>query len=310
MIQSPVALFAYNKPDTTKKILKSLNKVKLSKIYLVLDFPPDSQHKDAYLQTRKLFEDFRHNAKIVKIFAQEHMGLYKRWHSGLESIFNIEEKLIIIEDDTLPSKSFFRFCDELLEKYENDASISQINGYNYRSKVNIKESYYFSTISELWGWATWRDRWFEYNNDDFERWDQLKNDINYRENFINETEHDYYFKIFEDAHRDIINSWEYNWVFSLKLYNLICIFPQKSLVKNLGFGHIGATHTHQKLKYLSLTRNKKYDIKFPLIHPKKVECQNYQIQKDIEKRILKNSQLSNFIYHIKKIFNKQNGIKK
>lgn len=236
------------------------------------------------------------------MFADQHMGLYDRWHSGLNDIFKSEESLIILEDDTLPSKSFFLFCDQLLTKYQNNHQISQINGYNYRSKVRISESYYFSNISELWGWATWSDRWLKHNNDDIKNWDEFKNNEIYKKNFFNKSEFDYYFKIFEDAHKNIINSWEYNWVFSLKLNNLISIFPKKSLVKNLGFGHKGATHTHQKLKYLSLTKNKKFNIQFPLIHPESIEIKEHQVVKDIEKRLLKNSNLSNLIYHSKKIF--------
>ena len=244
------------------------------------------------------------------MFANRHMGLYQRWHSGLNEIFKKEKSLIILEDDTLPSKTFFQFCDQMLVKYQDNHQISQINGYNYRSRVNITESYYFSNISELWGWATWSDRWLRYNNGDFEKWEQFKNDENYTKNFVNSTEYDYYYKIFDDAHKDIINSWEYNWVFSLKLHNLTSIFPKKSLVKNLGFGHIGASHTHQKLKYLSLTRNRKYDIKFPLTHPKTVEIHEHQVISDIEKRLLQNSKLSNFIYHSKKLFGSKKKINK
>jgi len=300
-IKAPVVLFAYNKPDTTKKVLKTLKKVNLSKIYLVLDFPPKGNNKDTYFKTKKLFQEFNHGAKIEHIFADSHMGLNKRFHSALNYIFDIEQKLIILEDDTLPSKTFFRFCDELLEKYQDNYKISQINGYNYRSKINIHESYYFGNISEIWGWATWSDRWLSYNNKDFEKWDKLKNDESYTKNFVNSMEYDYYYKLFEDASRGIVSSWEYNWVFSLKLNNLISIFPKKSLVKNLGFGHKGATHTHQKLKYLSITKNKKYNIQFPLIHPTNIQHDNEQIKKDIEKRLLQNSQLSNIIYHLKKI---------
>ena len=66
------------------------------------------------------------------MFADRHMGLYQRWHSGLNEIFKKEKSLIILEDDTLPSKTFFQFCDQMLVKYQYNHQISQINGYNYR----------------------------------------------------------------------------------------------------------------------------------------------------------------------------------
>jgi hypothetical protein len=87
--------------------------------------------------------------------------------------------------------------------------------------------------------------------------------------------------------------------------NLLSVAPTTNLVKNLGFGHEGATHTLQKYKHLSVTRNKEFNMKFPMEHPQKVEKDNLLIKKEFDKKQLKNSKLSKLIYYfnkIKKIF--------
>lgn len=203
----------------------------------------------------------------------------------------------------MPSTSFFRYCDLLLEKYADNTQISQINGYNYLSKVNLDTSYYFSVYSELWGWATWGDRWLKYNNKDFDNWDAYKKTDEFKNIFFSEEEFKYFYNIYENAHKNIVNSWEFPWTYSTRINKLITISPKVNLIKNLGFGHPGATHTHQRHKYLSVTRNKKFEIDFPVKHPEEIILDNYLIEREFNKRLLKNSKLSKFIYRVNRVKN-------
>ena len=149
LVKNPVVLFGYNKPDTTQQVLKQIKKVQPKKIYLVLDGAKSEREKNKCIETKKIFDNVNFDAEVIKIYSKKNLGLKKRWKSALDEIFSKEESAIILEDDTLPSISFFRFCDELLEKYKYKKQISQINGYNYFSKVSIKEDYYFTTYPEL-----------------------------------------------------------------------------------------------------------------------------------------------------------------
>jgi hypothetical protein len=216
-------------------------------------------------------------------------------------VFSNEKKAIILEDDTLPSISFFRYCDELLEQYKDNKKIAQINGHNYLSKVKMNDSYYYSTYSELWGWATWSDRWTKHFNNDFSNWDAYKDTEEFKNKFLSKNEYEYFYTIFENASKDLINSWEFPWIFSLRKLGLMTISPHVNLVKNLGFGHDGATHTHQRHKYLSVTRNKKFNMKFPIIHPSEVLLNKEFTIKEFNKRLLKNSNLSKLIYNFNKL---------
>lgn len=178
----------------------------------------------------------------------------------------------------------------------------QINGYNYFSKVSIEEDYYFTTYPDIWGWATWQDRWIKYYNDDLENeWDKIKITKNFYDNFFSNEEFEYFYNIYENAVNNVVNSWDFKWSYAIRKNNLLSIAPSKNLVKNLGFGHHGATHTHQKHKYLSVTRNKKYNMQFPLKHPINLDIKFKLIEDDFNKRLLKNSKLSKFIYRLNKL---------
>lgn len=267
-----------------------------------MDGPKSEEEKLKCMETKKIYEDINIDADINKIYSNTNLGLKKRWKSALDEIFTKEKSAIVLEDDTLPSMSFFRFCDELLEKYVDDKQIAQINGYNYFSKVSIPEDYYFTTFPELWGWATWQDRWKKYYNNDLEsEWETIKDTQDFYNCFSSKEEFDYFYNIYENAVNNVVDSWDFKWSYSLRKNKLLSIAPSRNLVKNLGFGHDGATHTHQKHKYLSVTRNKRYNINFPLKHPDNINKNLILIENDFNKRLLKNSKLSRLIYRFNKL---------
>ena len=183
--------------------------------------------------------------------------------------FENEEMGIILEDDGLPSQSFFWFCEELLERYKDDMRIGQINGVRrFEQLNNCKENtYFFSRYGSIWGWATWKRAWNYYNVN-------LSNTI--FDNAINcgmidsitfSNEEKFKRKnIWKMVINNEIDTWDYQWGF-VKFYNsLLSIVPKNNLIENIGFGE-DATHTQKKSKNNSLLKN---EIIFPLVHPSNV----------------------------------------
>lgn len=74
-------------------------------------------------------------------------------------VFENEEMGIILEDDCLPSQSFFWFCEELLERYKDDERIGHIGGCNFQKRIKRGNvDYYFSIYNYIWGWASWTNK--------------------------------------------------------------------------------------------------------------------------------------------------------
>ena len=59
------------------------------------------------------------NFASVKIYNDKNLGLYQTARKAIEIIYGQVEYSIFLEDDIIPSVSYFQYCAELLEKYKN-----------------------------------------------------------------------------------------------------------------------------------------------------------------------------------------------
>ena len=104
----------------------------------------------------------------------ENLGCKARVSSGLDWVFEQVPEAIILEDDCLPHPTFFRFCEELLAHYRDDQRVGMISGDNFQFGHRINDdSYYFSNINHIWGWATWRSRWQHDYDVDLKLWPKM-----------------------------------------------------------------------------------------------------------------------------------------
>ena len=172
---------------------------------------------------------------------------------------------IILEDDCLPSQSFFWFCEELLDKYKDDMRVWHIAGNNFHFgwERDTDYSYYFSYYGSIWGWATWQNRWAHYSVD-MQHYDEVRAKNYLWDLFGNRKESGFRLSNFE-AIRKGLDTWDFQWAYTRFINSGLSIVPKVNLVKNLGFGE-DATHTHRK-------KDKRadmaiFEMDFPLRHPK------------------------------------------
>ena len=109
-VKNPVAIFIYNKPDTTRKVFNQIKKVQPKTLYVVADGSKNSTEEQLVIQTRNIFENISWDCQVNKIYSDSNLGLKERFKTGLNDVFSVEESLIILEDDTLPSISFLNIA--------------------------------------------------------------------------------------------------------------------------------------------------------------------------------------------------------
>ena len=109
-VKNVIALFIYNKPDTTKKVLASIKKVNPKTLIIISDGPKDDQMdiKNVH-QTLNLIQELELECNIITNFSDVNLGLKNRFSSGMKFIFEETDQAIILEDDCLPTTNFFRF---------------------------------------------------------------------------------------------------------------------------------------------------------------------------------------------------------
>ena len=152
-ITTPVALFIFNRPDTTKKVFEEIRKAEPDRFFVIADGPRRNVERDIELckLTREITENVNWDCKVTRDYAVENYRLRKRVSSGLTQMFKSVDEAIILEDDCVPHQSFFPFCQELLERYRDDEKVMMISGNNFFDELRNKDySYYFSSFNHIW----------------------------------------------------------------------------------------------------------------------------------------------------------------
>ena len=265
-LQTPVALFVFRRPDTTRRVFEAISKVRPTRLLLVADGARNdrSGEAEACREVRDIVSQVTWPCEVSTNFAETNLGCQERVISGLNWVFSLVEEAIILEDDCLPDVSFFPFCQELLERYRGDNRVASITGTNLVEKyLNTEASYYFSQLGGIWGWATWKSEWQRYDRH-LEDWPKLKDKKMLSELFDHPKAEAYWTEVFDAMHENRgPNTWDYQWLYTRLKNNSLNITPSVNLVSNIGFG-FGATHTAEVDSRLIQPAK---TIEFPLRHP-------------------------------------------
>lgn len=241
---APVAFIAFNRPDLTRRTFEAICALRPARLFLIADGPREGHPSDASrcAEVRRILEGVDWPCEVHRDYAENNLGLKRRIVSGLDRVFAAVDRAIVLEDDCLPHPDFFRFCEELLARYEHDERVWVITGDNFQGgRRRGSASYYFSRYNHCWGWATWRRAW-RYNDADIRFWPQWRDSDQWRRAIPDAVERRYWTAIFDRAAAGELNSWAYPWTASVWRHGGLSATPNVNLVSNLGFGPEG-THT-------------------------------------------------------------------
>lgn len=279
--KTPVAIIIFNRYDNAHSVLEQIKKVEPSELFIIADGPRASREgeKEKCEKARSICDEVDWKCNVHKIFSDVNLGCAKRVTSGLDEVFSKVERALIFEDDCIPAESFFRFADEMLEKFKDDERIMLVSGSNKcfdpdkkdesseKSQIseNVKSkepSYFFSKQAQIWGWATWRRAWNKMDLS-MKDWPQLKKN-KIVEGIYKKPSHRYYWNAaFDYVYNGHTNSWAFPWNLSVWREGGYSIIPKVNLIRNAGF-NADATHTSGK----SIFENLDYaELEFPLVHP-------------------------------------------
>ena len=262
MLKTPVVLIIFNRPDLSEKVFEKIKKVQPNKLFVIADGARFSEEKEKCDRARKIIDKVDWNCKVVTNFSDINLGCKKRVSSGLDWVFSQAEEAIILEDDCLPTESFFYFCQELLEYYRDDKRIVHIGGNNYpNNNIENEASYFFSKYTFIWGWATWKRAWKYYHVESgIQNSKNLEIIINSRCPEL--VERDHWKLMFDQVSNGTINAWSPKWLYSCWSQNGLAALPKFNLVSNIGFRGDG-THTTEGNKLANLPTQDIWKIEHP-----------------------------------------------
>ena len=263
----PVLFIIFNRFENTKKVFEQIKTVKPTNLYIASDGPRGNVNgEDLIVNSIReyVLSNVDWNCEVKTFFQEENLSCGPNVKSSIDWFFKHEASGIILEDDCVPSFSFFRFCEELLDKYKDDLRIGMISGTNYWcDKYKPMNSYLFSKNYKCWGWATWKRSWV---NMDFEMsWLETKESYSIIQNMGNGRLSTLHWKnAIGKIQNRVVNTWDWQWYFSLSFQNQVCIFPKTNLVSNVGFWR-NSPNNFAPGKTVYLAND---EINFPLEHPK------------------------------------------
>lgn len=268
MVKNPVLFLVFNRLDVTKKVFEAIANAKPTKLYIACDGARVNKVGEDKLVNELrdyLLSNVTWDCEVKTLFRGNNLGCGRAVSSAITWFFEHEEQGIILEDDCLPSHSFFQYCEQMLDKYRDDKRIWHIGGYSVLDKCDLVDSsYYFSQMTQIWGWATWRDRWQKFDID-MKLYPKLL-ESNSLDNVINSLRLRLWHKQLFDDNYGNYKTWDCQWYFTALINNGMSITPAISLVENLGFSMIDSAHPELADKVI--TNTKANEIQFPLVEPK------------------------------------------
>lgn len=287
----PICLFIFQRKDTVLKIIERISQIKPKKVYLIADNGRNLDEKKRAQECRLAAETaITWDCEVIRDYADENRGVFENIGMGAIRVFEKEETAIFLEDDNLPEVSFFRFCEEMLERYADNDRVLWVCGTNYLGKYDSSsgESYMFTQNLLPCGWASWGKKYKKYYDKYFE---------NYSVNVIERMKYIYRMPALYEQQMENINcernrylngerfaSWDYQMIFSIMSNDLLGISPNRNQIRNIGVDNF-SEHGGNSFNNVMTRRfcgMDSYEIEFPLVHPKTI-----QIDPEYEKKINK-----------------------
>lgn len=271
-IDTSVLLIFFVRDDTFAEVFKAVKEARPRRLLLYQDGPRPNrpEDKEGIARCRAIAEDIDWECEVYRNYQESNWGCDPATFYSHKWAFSLVDKCIVLEDDCVPTQSFFRYCKELLDKYEHDPRVNRICGMN-----NLGESpecpydYFFSKMGSVWGWASWRRV--------AQTWDEEYNFLNleYEMDNLQLNANDPKFPEFKRvAYRHKASGkphWESVQSFSKLLNSSFDIVPKRNMIRSIGVS-ANSTHNVDDIRLTARKLRKYYElpvheIEFPLNHP-------------------------------------------
>ncbi len=275
MTDVSVLILFFNRPDSLQQVFEAVRQAKPARLFLYQDGPRGKRDMAGIKACREVVSNVDWPCEVHRLFQEKNYGCDPSEYISQKWAFSLTDKCIVLEDDDVPSPSFFPFCKEMLDKYADDERIGMISGFNMDEKTPDigKDSYFFTTNFSIWGWASWRrviDTWdgkysFLDRPEAVKRLEALTRERRLRRDFLpmcrahRATGKEFYETIFHAA---------------LLLNGQMAIMPCVNMVSNLGVSndstHFAGSVATLPRGYRRIFTMGRHDLSFPLTHPRDV----------------------------------------
>ena len=161
-----VLILFFNRPEQLGKVFDQVRLARPARLFLYQDGPRDERDMPGIMACRQVVEQVDWECDVRRLYQERNYGCDPSEYISQKWAFSMADKCVVLEDDDVPSPSFFPFCKAMLDRYETDERVTMIAGFNVEEQTpDAGADYFFSSNFSIWGWASWRrvvDQWDEH----------------------------------------------------------------------------------------------------------------------------------------------------
>lgn len=231
---APIAIFAYNRPHHLRRVITALaqnGEAAYSRLFLFSDAPKTDHAVEPVRQVRAIARSIRGFASVELIEQVSNLGVARSIIDGVTALTQRFGKIIVLEDDLLPSAGFLSYMNSALDLYESSGEVASIAGYFFPSDASLPDTF-FIRGADCWGWATWARAWAEFEPSG----EKLLREIRGRgleRAFDFDGSYPYTRMLIEQIEGKN-DSWAIRWYASAFLRGRLTLYPHSSQVQNIG----------------------------------------------------------------------------
>ena len=231
-----ICLFVYNRPDHTRQVLSGLAKNRIPHLYIFHDGLRPGHDPSSHQKVAEVIGaiDF---CKTTVANSTANRGVDRSIILGVTHVLKTHEAVMVLEDDCVPSSTYSDYVFYCLNRFRMDRSVFSISGYGYPGLREIEDDdVCFSPLSSSWGWATWKDRWSEFDPEN-QDWKKILDDPRQKARF--DLPGNLFSTLLGKQARGEIDVWDILWYYTHFKNNAMCIWPTQSQIKNIGMDGTG-----------------------------------------------------------------------
>lgn len=260
---SPIILFVFNRAFHTQKTIEALaanELAKSSQLYIYADAPRNESEIEAVNEVRKIIKSTQGFSSVTVIERVTNYGLARNIIEGVSEICSRHGRAIVLEDDLVTSPAFLSYMNGALDRYKQDKQVWHISGWNYPMETAELDDAFFIRVMNCWGWATWSDRWQQYEKNT----DKIIAEFDSKmiKRFDLEDSGVFWSQILMNK-KGSLNTWAIYWYATIFKNNGLCLNPTVSYIENIGLDGSGTHRSKQRKEHSVADLNQQYRLRYP-----------------------------------------------
>lgn len=244
MVQTPVLYITFARPEYASQSFAAIRKAQPKKLYFYSNKARSDRTDEIKRneEVRSYVQQIDWDCEVKTWFRDEYVDVFTSIWGAIDWVFDNEKEAIVIEEDVVTSPAFYDYMDTLIEKYRDNRKVWILSGDNATPQYNPSGLSYFPTrFPDIYGWASWSDRWHALDRE-MKEWPKFRKSKayhNYYENWLQrKLQHIYFNQVYNK--RPTYNPWDFIFTYNLALNKAYCLMPFVNMVADIGI--VGANH--------------------------------------------------------------------